>query len=611
MKNKNLFVKIMLCVCLCFPTAFTLSACKNGEHNMSEDWTNNATYHWHKCLDDDCDYTTDKAEHIYDDDNDMSCNTCGYIRQKIQLYKNVTITGVIEDYVLVKKGETAHFELKLSDNYNPDTLKIMNGTTELTWTKANNLTAVTAFEDKDIVVGTLDVTDVQGHLDLVATAEEATIDYVFETSKTTYTDEEQTILSEFTLKDGKTLYEAFTTEGYKYKLSVSEFKNKKIDFTSTYDSEVYNIEGGTSIASYSLVSTSATIEANDNDNDNKKLNIKGNTGSTQIDENDKAISDPGSMKIYPVNTKIQKNTTNKSFSFILGTSEIDNNKIYFINSIGYATVNVKKASGTILNAEVYYSEKNTDSFDYSQSYKFSKNGEIRITINENTNFDLTNIKVWLNKTEMSFHAKDATIDGDKDYYYLEISKEKTPTFYAGEKAEKYEISVTGVTLKDDATDVSTIRLDNETDKNATFDSDHLNWISSDCYYCDNSSAKAYLVKDSEENPTQSIKIFGNITKFSITTGTTTYTIDLNEVFKNTNGYMLDYEGNTSKSIDESIKNTYSSENIENILALGNLDFSLTGNDINKDGKFTFDEIISVDFSLKYSSFENITITILG
>lgn len=611
MKNKNLFIKIMLCVCLCFPTAFTLSACKNDEHNMSEDWTNNATYHWHKCLDDDCDYTTDKAEHIYDDDNDMSCNTCGYIRQKIQLYKNVTITGVIEDYVLVKKGETAHFELKLSDNYNPDTLKIMNGTTKLTWTKADNLTAVTAFEDKDIVVGTLDVTDVQGHLDLVATAEEATIDYVFETSKTTYTEEEQTILSEFTLKDGKTLYEAFTTEGYKYKLSVSEFKNKKIDFTSTYDSEVYDIEGGKYIAGFNLVSTGLTTKYDDNDIDNKKLDIKEKTGPTQIDENDKTKFDPDLTTIYPVNTKIQKNTTNKSFSFILGTSEIDNNKIYFINSIGYATVNVEKASGTILSAEIYYSEEITNSFDYSQSYKFSKNGEIRVTINNNSNFDLTNIKVWLNKTEMSFHAKDTSIDGDKDYYYLAISKEKTPTFYAGEKAEKYEISVTGVTLKEDATGVSTIRLDNETDKNATLDSNHLNWISSDCYYCDNSSSKAYLVKSSEENPTQSVKILGNITKFSITTGTTTYTIDLNEVFKNTNGYMLDYGGNTSKSIDESIKNTYSSENIETILALENLNFNLTGNDINDDGKFTFDEIISVDFSLKYSSFENITITILG
>ena len=53
------------------------------EHRYG-DWSKDGTNHWHECTDADCpeqsESIKDKAAHIYDDDADMTCNVCGYVR---------------------------------------------------------------------------------------------------------------------------------------------------------------------------------------------------------------------------------------------------------------------------------------------------------------------------------------------------------------------------------------------------------------------------------------------------------------------------------------------------------------------------------------------------
>ena len=53
------------------------------EHSYG-DWSKDGTNHWHECTDDDCpnrnESITDKAAHVYDDDADTTCDTCGYER---------------------------------------------------------------------------------------------------------------------------------------------------------------------------------------------------------------------------------------------------------------------------------------------------------------------------------------------------------------------------------------------------------------------------------------------------------------------------------------------------------------------------------------------------
>lgn len=50
-------------------------------HHYSSEWSKNETNHWHACTDEGYeDLKKDEASHVYDDDHDAICNTCGYER---------------------------------------------------------------------------------------------------------------------------------------------------------------------------------------------------------------------------------------------------------------------------------------------------------------------------------------------------------------------------------------------------------------------------------------------------------------------------------------------------------------------------------------------------
>lgn len=83
MKKRLLTIILSLVSATCL--TFALSACgekkteceKNG-HSFSTEWLKDATDHWHKCAN--CNEVSDKAAHVYDNDVDATCNTCGYER---------------------------------------------------------------------------------------------------------------------------------------------------------------------------------------------------------------------------------------------------------------------------------------------------------------------------------------------------------------------------------------------------------------------------------------------------------------------------------------------------------------------------------------------------
>ena len=56
MKRKSFSVMMMLVL-----TIALLTACgKSGNHNFSEEWSNDETHHWHACADKGCKETKDK-----------------------------------------------------------------------------------------------------------------------------------------------------------------------------------------------------------------------------------------------------------------------------------------------------------------------------------------------------------------------------------------------------------------------------------------------------------------------------------------------------------------------------------------------------------------------
>ena len=69
MKKKSLFT--ILAIAIVFILSLSgLAACnENGEHNFSEEWSNDENHHWHACADKDCKETKDKAEHSWNGGN--------------------------------------------------------------------------------------------------------------------------------------------------------------------------------------------------------------------------------------------------------------------------------------------------------------------------------------------------------------------------------------------------------------------------------------------------------------------------------------------------------------------------------------------------------------
>ena len=62
----------------------TLTVTPPAHEHRYGDWSKDGTNHWHECTDAACpnqsESIKDKAAHIYDDDADMTCNVCGYVR---------------------------------------------------------------------------------------------------------------------------------------------------------------------------------------------------------------------------------------------------------------------------------------------------------------------------------------------------------------------------------------------------------------------------------------------------------------------------------------------------------------------------------------------------
>jgi hypothetical protein len=65
-------LSLLLAVGTCFSISAALASCDREtpterEHEYDTAWSQNDIYHWHACTDEDCDKTTDKAKHNWDD----------------------------------------------------------------------------------------------------------------------------------------------------------------------------------------------------------------------------------------------------------------------------------------------------------------------------------------------------------------------------------------------------------------------------------------------------------------------------------------------------------------------------------------------------------------
>ena len=69
MKRKSIFTFCAIALMLVLSLSVLTACNKDGEHNFSEEWSNNETHHWHACTDKGCKETKDKTEHSWDGGN--------------------------------------------------------------------------------------------------------------------------------------------------------------------------------------------------------------------------------------------------------------------------------------------------------------------------------------------------------------------------------------------------------------------------------------------------------------------------------------------------------------------------------------------------------------
>lgn len=112
------------------------------EHIWSTNWTTDATYHWHECTEG-CDITEKSqkdgyGEHVYDNNQDTTCNTCGYTRTVSNFKRShsytptysITAPSTVEhgsvtiDSQYASKGRPVSISLEPEDGYTLNSLAI-------------------------------------------------------------------------------------------------------------------------------------------------------------------------------------------------------------------------------------------------------------------------------------------------------------------------------------------------------------------------------------------------------------------------------------------------------------------------------------------------------
>ena len=93
---KNKILSFVFALCFVMPFAFVLTACGH-EHTYKQEWTTNSTHHYHEAT---CEHAEEKSnygEHVYTDNTDTTCNTCGYEREVSQTPTNAELSVKYKD----------------------------------------------------------------------------------------------------------------------------------------------------------------------------------------------------------------------------------------------------------------------------------------------------------------------------------------------------------------------------------------------------------------------------------------------------------------------------------------------------------------------------------
>ena len=96
-------------------------------HTPSGDWSHDESSHWHECQNN-CGVKLDLAAHVYSDENDRDCNTCGYIRVITPSHTHSLTLVPAVPATCASAGNIEHYRCTVCGNLFGDS----SGTRELT-----------------------------------------------------------------------------------------------------------------------------------------------------------------------------------------------------------------------------------------------------------------------------------------------------------------------------------------------------------------------------------------------------------------------------------------------------------------------------------------------
>lgn len=133
--TKNKIKALLLAICIALPSMFAFTACGH-KHSYSDDWSYDASNHWHACTGKECDETKDGAAHTISytktaTTHQAKCSVCGYEAE-----------AVAHTYV-TKHDDTQYWQECSVCGYAQE--KVTGTVTEDEWKSALNFEGVTNF----------------------------------------------------------------------------------------------------------------------------------------------------------------------------------------------------------------------------------------------------------------------------------------------------------------------------------------------------------------------------------------------------------------------------------------------------------------------------------
>lgn len=133
--TKNKIKALLLAICIALPSMFAFTACGH-KHEYSDDWSYDATNHWHACTGKECDETKDSAKHTItynktETTHQAECSVCGYKGE------------VVEHTFVAKHNETQYWQECSVCGKQQE--KVTGTVSETEWQNALNFEGVTNF----------------------------------------------------------------------------------------------------------------------------------------------------------------------------------------------------------------------------------------------------------------------------------------------------------------------------------------------------------------------------------------------------------------------------------------------------------------------------------